>query len=64
MAEQRVDSIMQTEFPTLRLHTPIREAVALLRSSPTQAALYSAAATRAGSASTTGAPGGTVPHSP
>ncbi len=29
MAENHVDSVMQTEFPTLRLHTPIREAVAL-----------------------------------
>ena len=29
MAEKRVDSVMQTEFPSLRLHTPIREAVAL-----------------------------------
>ena len=29
MAEKHVDSVMQTEFPTLRLHTPIREAVAL-----------------------------------
>lgn len=29
MAEQTIDTIMQTEFPTLRLHTPIREAIAL-----------------------------------
>ena len=29
MAEQRIDNVMQTEFPSLRLHTPIREAVAL-----------------------------------
>jgi len=29
MAEQQIDSIMRTDFPTLRLHTPIREAVAL-----------------------------------
>ena len=29
MAEQHIDSVMQTEFPTTRLHIPIREAVAL-----------------------------------
>lgn len=29
MAENRIDIIMRTEFPTLRLDTPIREAVAL-----------------------------------
>jgi CBS domain-containing protein len=29
MAEKRIDSVMRTEFPTLRLETPIREAVAL-----------------------------------
>lgn len=29
MAEKHIDAVMRTEFPTLRLDTPIREAVAI-----------------------------------
>jgi CBS domain-containing protein len=38
MTDERIDSVMQTEFPTLRLHTPIREAVALFVNSRWSAA--------------------------
>lgn len=38
MADERIDSVMRTEFPTLRLEMPIREAVALFVNSGWSAA--------------------------